>query len=271
MTVVALKKIKKEGVPYQRRAEVQALIVELLGLTPVELVQKCTNYNDPVPMEALIYFLRNINALEICQFNAVFKAFFTWIEVSLRKYFPDGSLDMALDIRQEIMDQLAEMIAQDRNKGETALDYFEVNFNAAFFTLRMNILRKIGPPKKGASKKEGPTKEADILWEAKSLIGDDSGEVLPHVDKRVSDIYELGASELDDPAFRSRLYVAINDLPDNERRAVGLILQGIQIEAKDPNAPSISKILGCSDKTVRNRLHRAYAKLRATFPVEEEL
>jgi len=272
MTVVPLNKITKAGVPYERRPEIQALIVELVDLSPADLVHRCINYNDPVPMETLVYLLRHLKeSIETSQFESVFKAFFKRVEVSLKKYFPDASLNMAPDIRQEVMDQLAEMIARDRNNGETTLDYYEVNFNAVFFTLRMDILRKIGPPKEGTSKKEGPSKEADILWEATPLIGDDNGEVLPHVDKRVRDICEPGASKLDDPSFRSRLYVAINDLPDNQRRAVGLLLKGIQVEAKDPNTPSISKILGCTDKTVRNRLHRAYAKLQQILLVEEEL
>ncbi len=58
--VVSLKKITQRGTPYQRRPEVQGLIAELVNSTPNTLVERCTNYCDPLPMEALVYLLRNL-------------------------------------------------------------------------------------------------------------------------------------------------------------------------------------------------------------------
>ena len=99
----------------------------------------------------------------------------------------------------------------------------------------------------------------------------DASEVSPDVENKVLADFELGMSTLDDSSFRFRLYAAINDLPDDERDVIGLLLQGMPIEAKDPNVCTISNTLQCAVKTVNNRLNRAYTKLRAILPVEEEL
>jgi RNA polymerase sigma factor (sigma-70 family) len=261
VAVLRLQKISQDGEPYQRRPQVEQLISELIKLTPDDIVQKCTDYSDPIPEETLLYVLRDLSlSLKERQYEAVFKALFSRLEVSLKKLVSDAKFIQAADIRQEIMCRMAEMIATDRKSGEEKLDYYEVNFNHAFACLRKDVLRDMGPAKDDPLEKSGPLTK---------VLGDES-EVLPVVEERVREFYELGASKLDDPSFRSALYDAINNLPDDERHVVGLMLKGMQVEAKDPNVQTISKILGCSDRTVRNRLRRAYTKLREVLLVEEE-
>ena len=62
--------------------------------------------------------------------------------------------------------------------------------------------------------------------------------------------------------FRSKLLVAISLLPPDQRRVVELLLQEYPIDSKEAGADTIVKILGCTEKTVRNRRDRAFAKLR---------
>jgi RNA polymerase sigma factor (sigma-70 family) len=63
--------------------------------------------------------------------------------------------------------------------------------------------------------------------------------------------------------FRFELRKAIDQLPPDQRRVIELLhLEGLPIEAKDPEALSVSKLLKCSDRTVRNRRDQAYAKLK---------
>ena len=47
-----------------------------------------------------------------------------------------------------------------------------------------------------------------------------------------------------------------------------LLLLGIPIESKEPGVQTIVHILGCTEKTVRNRRNRAYVALRNNL--EEE-
>ena len=165
-------------------------------------------------------------------------------------------------IRQDILGSFAEIIARDRNGDERRLDFYEVNFNSCFAKFCTDILRKIGP-----AKKKDPLKNANPL----TGFDEDIVEILPDVENKITQDFELGVSKLDNSSFRFKLHTTINDLPDDEREAIGLLLLGMPIEAKDPNVCTISKTLQCSVKTVNNRLNRAYTKLRALLAVEEEL
>ena len=65
--------------------------------------------------------------------------------------------------------------------------------------------------------------------------------------------------------YRLELDAAIDALPDDQRRVVGLLRQGFQIDSKDPNIMTIAKMLQCDERTVRNRRDRAYKTLRSVL------
>lgn len=90
----------------------------------------------------------------------------------------------------------------------------------------------------------------------------ETGEVTAVAEDAAQQFLASTASALDDPAFRSALSAAIDNLPDDERQVIGLLLQGLPIEAKDEKAVTIARVLGCTDRTVRNRRGRAISKLR---------
>ena len=54
-------------------------------------------------------------------------------------------------------------------------------------------------------------------------------------------------------------------LPDDQRRVVGLLRQGFLTHSQDPHIMTISKMLNCDERTVRNRKARAYKTLRAAL------
>jgi len=64
------------------------------------------------------------------------------------------------------------------------------------------------------------------------------------------------------------LDAAIDALPDDQRRVVGLLRQGFQIDSKDPNIMTIAKLLQCDERTVRNRRDRAYKTLKSVLQEE---
>lgn len=69
--------------------------------------------------------------------------------------------------------------------------------------------------------------------------------------------------------YRSKIAAAINSLPPDERRVVELILEGIPIDSKEKDTMTMAKMLGCSEKTVRNRRDRAFAKLAELLKEED--
>ncbi|QCF26124.1 RNA polymerase sigma factor [Hydrocarboniclastica marina] len=259
--VIPLKKTTKEGEPYRRRAEIEQVLDELDQLAPDQLVHSLTSTQEAVPFEVYIYYLRHSEIrLAAKHLPPIFIAFYSRLEAALRKTVSDAWLDHAVAIREEIAERVVEMIAKDRNSHEDNMYYWETNFNHALANLRKDALRKLGP-----------ARETDPLINSEPLTHEsgDGHDIRPEVDIAACDFINPNPSKLDDAAFRLRLTDAINDLPDNERRAVGLLLQGMQIESQDPEVMTIAKALGCTDRTVRNRLQRANQNLRVVLQAED--
>ncbi|MEM1152773.1 MAG: sigma-70 family RNA polymerase sigma factor [Pseudomonadota bacterium] len=259
--VIPPKKTTSEGKPYNRRAEVEQVLNELHGLAPDQLVDRLICTEQAVPFEVLIYYLRHTElALAAEHLEPIFTTFYRRLEAALRKTVSEAWLDNAVAIREEISERLVEMIANDRNSQEDKLYYWEVNFNHALANLRRDVLKTLGP-----------ARETDPLISSESLTheSDDGYEISPEVDIAATDFINPNPSKLDDSAFRLRLLDAINRLPEEERRAVGLFLQGIQIDSQNPEIITITKALGCTERTVRNRLNRAHEKLRVALQEED--
>ena len=65
----------------------------------------------------------------------------------------------------------------------------------------------------------------------------------------------------EDAAFRKQILDAISSLPDDERKVVMMLAQGIPVTSDDPTDMTITKLLDCSDRTVRNKRTSAAKKL----------
>jgi len=259
--VIPLKKTTQKGEPYLRRAEIEHVLNELAGLPANQLVDRLKCSQKIIPFEVFIYYLRHPElALGAEHLNPIFTVFYDRLEAALRKTVSDSQFDNAAAIREEIAERVVEMIAEDRNSQDEKMYYWETNFNHALANFRKDVLRSIGP-----------ARESDPLINAEPLTYEDEHghEIKPEVDIAAADFINPNPSKLDDSAFRSRLMDTINMLPTNERRAVGLLLQGMQIESQDPKVMTISKALDCTERTVRNRLGRAYEKLRIALQVED--
>lgn len=255
--VIPLKKTTKEGEPYTRRAEIEQVLNELDGLAPDQLVDRLRCTQHVVPFEVLIYYLGHSEiGLTEQYLNPIFIAFYSRLEAALRKTVSEAWFDHAIAIREEIAERVVEMIAKARASQDDKMYYWEINFNDALAKIRIDVLRK-----------QGPARETDPLINSVPLTheGDDGHEISPEVDIAAADFVNPNPSKLDNETFRLRLMDAINALPEDERRAVGLLLQGMQIESLDPEVMTIAKALACTDRTVRNRLKRAYEKLRTVL------
>lgn len=251
-----LKSRDKNGLPFIRPPEIEVCVARLESFDAAARLQafaiasrKSCGY---VPSEVLTYFLRRAQAAGAQdEFKQIFGLLMKRVGQSLFATIPDSRMAGAQDIREEIMGRFAERIAKDCSGRFAMLDFFEVRFDLAFDRFRKTVLRQIGP--------------ASVLTEPLSTDGDEGQNISPEVEAAAADFLAGDPQKIDDPAFRFELDAAIDALPDDQRRVVGLLRQGFQIDSKDPNIMTIAKMLKCDERTVRNRRDRAYKTLKSAL------
>ena len=251
-----LKSKDKHGAPFTRPPEIEACLARLESVDAAARLQvfaitsrKSKGY---VPSEALTHFLRRAWAVGAqSEFKQIFELLMKRVGQSLCSTISDSRMAGAQSIREEIIGRLAERIAKDCNGRFAMLDFFEVRFDLALARFRKTVLRQIGP--------------TSVVTVPLSTDGDEGQDISLEVEAAAADFLGGAPEKIDDPAFRLELDAAIDALPDDQRRVVGLLRQGFQIDSKDPNIMTIAKMLKCDERTVRNRRDRACKTLRAAL------
>lgn len=246
----------KHGEPYTRPPEIEACVAKLESMDVTARLQafaiasrKSRGY---VPSEALTHFLRRAHATGAkYEFKQIFGLLMKRVGQSLFGAISDSRMAGAQDIREEIMGRFAERIAKDCNGRFAMLDFFEVRFDKAFAQFRKSVLRRIGP--------------SSVLTEPLFTDDEEGQDISREVEEAAADFLGGDPQKIDDPAFRLELEAAIDALPDDQRRVVGLLRLGFLIHSEDPKIMTISKMLNCDQRTVRNRKARAYKTLRAAL------
>lgn len=254
-----LKSKDKNGKPYTRPPEIEACLARLESVDAAARLQafaiasrKSSGY---VQSEALVHFMRLAWAAgDRSEFKQVFTILMKRVEQSLCSTISDSRMARAEDIREETKGRFAERIAKDCDGRYAMLDFFEVRFDLAFAQFRKTVLRQIGP--------------ASMFAIPLFTDGDEGQDISSEVEAAAADFLGGDPQKIDDPAFRLELDAAIDELPDDQRRVVGLLRQGFQIESNDPSIMTIAKMLKCDARTVRNRRDRAYKTLRAALQEE---
>lgn len=252
-----LTKFTVKGERYRRQPAVDALIDEMAGLGRDVLAERAAiaDRRNPryLPSEVLLNFLRATRRdNRDSHFERLFRLLLARVHATLRGAVTVAQYRNAEEIRDEVASRLAILIAQDRAEGGDRLDAYEATFDRSLASLRIDVQRKLGPKR---------LKTDPIEDEA-------TGEPALHVEEAAQAFLGQAREEFDDPAFRSDLAAAIDTLPDDERTVIGLLLQGVPIDAKEDGAVSIAKLLGCTEKTVRSRRDRAVIKLRRALEGE---
>lgn len=258
-----LKRIDKQGRLFTRPPEIESHIeaLELIDASVRETRFKSLSRKHPqyAPTEAVLHFLRRAwRESDHDQFRKLFKILIRRVETLLRGAIPDASLVNAADIRDEVLGRFVTKLTRDCQTDSGVLDFFEVRFNQAMMALRITVLRRMGPARLGV--KTEP-------------LGSQDGEgpaISPEVEAALETFLRGDPHKFDDPAFRSTLFSAIDCLPQDQKEVIYLQLQGIPTEADDPTAMTISKMLKCDPRTVRNRKARAHKALRAFFKAEAQ-
>lgn len=254
-----LKKIKRDGTRYTRPPEIEVWIEKLEKIESSERLRQFETFpkRTPghVPSEALVYFLRKAwTEGAQAEFEKIFRILLRRVDQSLSSVISDSRISGARGIREEISGRFAERIAKDCKGRSGLLDFYEIRFDKAFATFRTSALRQIGP---------------SVIDTVPLVANEEDGlEISPEVETAAAEFLGGDPSKLDDPAFRLALTRAIDRLPDDQKKVVGLILQDFQIDSKDLNVMTIASILQCDERTVRNRRDRAYKTLKAVLQME---
>ena len=254
-----LKRKKKDGTQYERPPEIEAFIEKLEIVESSERLHQFETLSKKnpgyAPSEVLVYFLRRAGVEGAkSDFEKLFRILLKRVEQSLSSSISDSKFAGAHGIREEIAGRFAERIAKDCKGRSGLLDFFEIRFDMAFASFRKSALRQIGPS----------TEDTIPLG-----MDEDHGlEISVEVEAAAADFLSGNPSILDDPAFRFELTAAIDNLPDDQKRVIGLLLQGFQIDSKDKNIMTISRILKCDERTVRNRRDRAFKTLKTILQGE---
>lgn len=250
-----------DGALYRRRAEIETLIDQLEELPSDELVERMCiaspTHPHFLPSECVLYFVRKSKRDKSSrQFERMYKALIARVEraatVAGAFHSTDGKRVItarAAKIIEAVVFKFEVKLTRDRNGYYDGLDYFEVNFADSVKMLRLTARSKID------------TEENRV----QPLSYDDEEVISPEVEQAAGSFEPFDSEKFDTPGYRSALNAAINELPQKEREVVLLILKEYPIDSNDHNATTIKSVLGCTEKTVRNRRDRALARLRSAL------
>lgn len=252
--IVPLRKQKPDGSLYTRFPDNEKTLGELDVVSKMDLVGRCRIPKGQalyVPTECVLHFVRRSSAdKDEVLFEQLFKILAERIRRTLpRVENPDGeTLSLARNqVFEQVYDKFVMLLIEERSGYVERLDFFEVCFQRGLAKLKCTAQKK-------AWKEENRNTELQA--------NEDSGEIDAEVEQAVGSYDPFDPSVLDDYIYRSRLDAAMDELPPLQKRIIEMWRQEIPIDSIDPNAVTISKVLGKSEKTIRTHRDNAFARLR---------
>jgi hypothetical protein len=251
-----LTKIKKSGDLYTRPVAIETAIEAALALDRITLEQRAavTNPNslEYIASECLVHLIRKKHR----ETNApgrdqLLKILLQRCEVRLARTLPDNRAPNAAYLRDEALGRLGELFAEDgTGDNPDELDYFEVRFNGAFATLRIDVVRS----------------EMRAVRRVVELPEEDDGN-----SRQVSEDQALAGlpEALKSPAtqenaqFLQEVLKAIDKLSPDREAVILCHLMDYEVESEDPARITAATLCGVSGRTIRNRLRRAAATLNS--------
>jgi hypothetical protein len=254
---------QRTGKPLTRPKEVEAWLSDLHKLEPEARVALLVDGNGAdgrqIPPEALVHFTRQAYRQgQSAQFETLFGALFRTVTAFIHAAVPISRNRDVTPLREDIWTRFVTRLSKDCDEGGGRLDFFEVRFACGLACLRISALRTF-------LRKEG---KAIVVSLSPSDDESESRAISLEIEEAVNSCVTKASSLLDDSDFRFWFETAISTLPDNERRAFVLRLQGMPIASKDTDK-TISKVLKCTERTVNNLLTRAVSALRKKFQEEK--
>lgn len=256
---------QKGGKLYTRPDYIEAALERALDLSRDEVLAAVAildkSHPDFIPSECLVHLVRKTaRDNRDNYFQKLHQALMRRVDRALpRAEHALGDkvgVNLARDqIRSQVRDRFEMILIDDRRGGDDRLDIFEAKFNFGIARLRSTAREKAWREDERRATLENDEK---------------TGEFSVEVEIAAGSLLRPDCEKWDDPFYRSRLDAAIRDLPPEQSRIITMLMIGIPIESKNPDAQTISKLEGCVEKTVRNRARRAILTLRQALDLENE-
>lgn len=260
-----LTKRRTDGTLYQRPPEVEAALAKVLELSRAQVITALSirERQDPryIPSECLVHLLRHTRwDRREPYFEHLYKALMDRIyrAVPCIGHRIDGRIGVDLShsrVREQVRDIFQEALLRDQAEPGHRLDFFEARFAAGIAKLRATAKKKIWR-EAGRQESLEPVNE--------------SGDLSLEVERAAGSLDTPAAEIWDDPRYRSRLEAAIDALPPEQSRIIGMLRAGIPMDSTELDAVTIRKILNCAEKTVRNRRDAAIRALRRMLGLEDQ-
>ena len=262
MLISPLRKRKTTGELYTRRSPTTQFIESSLQWPFDELVHRASirarRHSNYVPSEVLVYHLRQTKSDNSDgRFIKLYNILRARIEAACplpnrragEKIHEDARLS---EIRDATINHVTELMFTDRQDYDEQLDIYEVVFDKAVRAAHITKLRKV-------NRREQANEDVE---------DEVTGEVRAVVEAALERYNKVGLTTEEDLDYRIHLRGAIDSLPTDEREVIDLMLADIPIETNKDGEVSITELLGCVEKTVRNRRDRAFAKIRQALELE---
>lgn len=245
MTIRPLTKRSQQGIAYTRLPEVQSAL-ETAAVQELDTLRRRALVDNPkVPdylqSECFVYLIREARRTNDGRTtNALLPLFLRRCERLLCAGVPT-TVAHAADLREEILGQLAVLFAQDgTGHNPDELDFYEIRFNSAFRTLRIDVLRTQLP--RGENEVSfAELGETDLSFDDRSMA-------------------RLSPDLLDPNTHEHALALrdVLRGLPVHYQQAVVLCdVMGYEVESQDPTKTTAATICGVTGRTIRNRLREA--------------
>lgn len=256
--ITPLKKLK-DGIPYSRPQEIEQAL-EALSMLPIDQVARRASITDSrdveyIPTECILYFVRKSR---MHGDSAPYGDLFFALRERLLRAVPvfdrrvkelanPGNSMRQTDVQELVLQRFQELLCLDRSNYEERLDFYEIRFNSALAKLRVDVQRHI-------TRREAYLEPMQYEGDTLALSAE--------MEKAIAHLKSTNSTSPENSDYRFRLLAAIKSLLPAEQQVIELLLGDIPIDSKDKNAVTISKLLGCSEKTIRNRRDRAFATIR---------
>ncbi|MEL6244358.1 MAG: hypothetical protein AAFQ85_03325 [Pseudomonadota bacterium] len=262
MNIEPLQKRKTSGELYTRRSPTLQYIETSSHWSFSDLLDRASirdrRHSNYVPSEVLVYHLRQTKSDNSDgRFIQLYNILRDRVEASCprpnrhvgEKVHEDVRLS---EIRDATVNHVTELMFTDRQGYDEQLDIYEVVFDKAVRAAHITKLRKV-------NRRERATEDVE---------DEVTGEVRAVVEAALERYKKVGLTAEEDLDYRIHLRGAIDALPTDEREVIDLMLADIPIETNKDGEASITELLGCVEKTVRNRRDRAFAKIRQALELE---
>lgn len=262
MDIEPLRKRNFIGELYTRRSPTLQYIEKNFHLSFDDLLNRASmrdrRHSEYVPSEVLVYYLRQTKSDNSDgRFVRLYDILRDRIEAACpraNRHVGDKIQEDARlsEIRDATINHVTELMFTDRQDYDEQLDIYEVVFDKAVRAAHITKLRKI-------NRRENANEDMEE---------EVTGEVRTVVEAALERYKKVGLTAEEDLDYRIHLRDAINALPTDEREVIDLMLADIPIETNKDGEPSMTELLGCVEKTVRNRRDRAFTKIRQALELE---